>query len=50
MTVFLICMIPISGMLGFMFCAMLSVASAADRQEEKNIGSSDHDSERKEEA
>ena len=50
MTVFLICMIPISGMLGFMLCAMLSVASAADRQEETNIGSSDHDSERKEEA
>ena len=48
MTVFLICMIPISGMLGFMLCAMLSVASAADRQEEKLINAMDSDTERKE--
>ena len=50
MTVFLICMIPISGMLGFMFCAMLSVASAADRQEEKLFDATSRDPERKEEA
>lgn len=35
MTIFLICMIPVSAMLGFVLCALLSAASAADRQEEK---------------
>ena len=35
MMIFLICMIPVSAMLGFVLCALLSAASAADRQEEK---------------
>ena len=35
MTVFLICMIPLAGMFGFMLCAMLTVAATADQQEEK---------------
>ena len=35
MTVFLICMIPVSAFMGFMLCALLQAASAADRQEEK---------------
>ena len=35
MTVFLICMIPVSTFMGFMLCALLQAASAADRQEEK---------------
>lgn len=34
MTIFLICMIPVSAMLGFALCALLSAASAADCQEE----------------
>ena len=34
MTIFLICMIPVSAMLSFVLCALLSAASAADRQEE----------------
>ncbi len=50
MTVFLICMIPISGILGFMLCAMLSVASAADRQEERLIDATARDPDRKEQA
>ena len=35
MTIFLICMIPVSAFFGFMLCALLSAASAADRQEEE---------------
>ena len=35
MTVFLICMIPVSAFMGFILCALLQAASAADRQEEK---------------
>lgn len=35
MTIFLICMIPVSGFLGFMTCALLQMAGAADRQEER---------------
>ena len=48
MTVFLICMIPIAGLFGFLLCALLQVASAADRQEEKLINAMDSDTERKE--
>ena len=49
MTIFLICMIPVSGFLGFMTCALLQIAGAADRQEEQyrethlhNTQGSDH--------
>lgn len=35
MTIFLIIMIPVSGFLGFMTCAILQIAAQADRQEEK---------------
>lgn len=35
MTVFLICMIPVSTFMGFMPCALLQAASAADHREEK---------------
>ena len=35
MTIFLICMLPVSATLGFVLCALLSAASAADRQEER---------------
>ena len=35
MTVFLICMLPVSMLMGFVLCALLQAASAADRQEEK---------------
>ena len=35
MTIFLICMIPVSAFFGFMLCALLTVASAADRREEE---------------
>ena len=35
MTIFLICMIPVSAFLGFMLCALLTAASAADRREEE---------------
>ncbi len=35
MTIFLIIMIPVSGFLGFMTCAILQVASHADRMEER---------------
>ena len=35
MIVFLICMIPVSGFIGFLLCAMLHAASDADRQDEK---------------
>lgn len=34
MTLFLLCMLPIAATLGFFACAMLQVASAADRQDE----------------
>ena len=34
MTIFLICMLPVSATLGFVLCALLTAASAADRQEE----------------
>ena len=34
MTIFLIIMIPVSGFLGFMTCAILQIAAQADRQEE----------------
>ena len=34
-TIFLIIMIPVSGFLGFMTCAILQIAAQADRQEEK---------------
>lgn len=35
MTIFLIIMIPVSGFLGFMTCAILQIAAQTDRQEEK---------------
>ncbi len=35
MTIFLIIMIPVSGFLGFMTCAILQIAARVDRQEEK---------------
>ena len=35
MIIFLICMIPVSGFLGFMLCAILQIAAQADRHEEK---------------
>ena len=35
MTIFLICMIPVSAFFGFMLCALLTAASAADRREEE---------------
>ncbi len=50
MTVFLICMIPLAMMFGFMLCAMLQVASAADRQEEKLLNGMEHEPGKKEEA
>ncbi len=37
MIIFLICMIPVSGFLGFMTCAILQVAGEADRQEERYL-------------
>ena len=50
MTVFLICMIPLAGLFGFLLCALLQVASAADRQEEKLINAMNCDPENKEDA
>ena len=35
MMIFLICMIPVSASFGFMLCALLTAASAADRHEEE---------------
>lgn len=35
MMVLVICMIPLAALLGFVTCAMLQVASDADRREEK---------------
>ncbi len=35
MTIFLICMIPVSAFFGFMLCALLTAASAVDRHEEE---------------
>lgn len=37
MVIFLICMIPVSAFLGFMTCAILHIASEADRQEERYL-------------
>ena len=36
MIIFLICMIPVAGFLGFAICAVLQAAAAADRQDEKS--------------
>ena len=35
MTVFLICMIPVAGCVGFIACALCRAAAEADRREEK---------------
>lgn len=35
MTIFLICMIPVSAFFGFMLCALLTAASTADRRKEE---------------
>ena len=37
MIIFLICMIPVSGFLGFMTCAILQIAGEADWQEERYL-------------
>ena len=37
MIIFLICMIPVSGFLGFMTCAILQIAGEADRREERYL-------------
>lgn len=37
MTIFLIIMIPVSAFFGFALCAILQVAAAADRQDEKRF-------------
>ena len=37
MTIFLIIMIPVSGFLGFMLCAILQIAGESDRQEERYL-------------
>ena len=37
MIIFLICMIPVSGFLGFMLCAILQIAGEADRREERYL-------------
>ena len=37
MIIFLICMIPVSGFLGFMTCALLQIAGEADRREERYL-------------
>lgn len=35
MTIFLICMIPVAGALGFFMCALCQAAAAADRENER---------------
>ena len=37
MIILLICMIPVSGFLGFMTCAILQIAGEADRREERYL-------------
>ena len=37
MIIFLICLIPVSGVLGFMLCAILQIAGESDRQEERYL-------------
>ena len=39
MTIFLICMLPVSATLGFVLCALLTAASTADRQEKEYFSS-----------
>ncbi len=49
MTVMLVCMIPLSGLIGFIAGAMLSMASEADRQCESDLASLKGNRDRKEE-
>lgn len=41
MTFFLLCMLPVAATLGFVACALLQTAAAADRQEEAYFAQQD---------
>lgn len=49
MTIFLICMIPVSGLLGFVMCALCVAAGDADRQDERLFAEYEQQQKQKEE-